>query len=78
MLRYCYQRELSRSPDLSGEVEARLTLLPDGTVGEAKILHHSFAGQVVPDCFLQRLSRVTFPTAQGPTVITATWTMSPS
>ncbi|MED5370781.1 MAG: AgmX/PglI C-terminal domain-containing protein [Myxococcota bacterium] len=37
-VRYCYQRVLTRSPSLEGEIKVRFLILPDGSVGYVGLL----------------------------------------
>jgi hypothetical protein len=56
-IRFCYERELKRNPDLKGKVSVRFTITPAGTVTNAKIISTTLNSDTVERCILSRISR---------------------
>ena len=54
-IRYCYERELKRDPDLKGKVSVRITVGPDGTVKNATIVSSTLNNERVERCILARI-----------------------
>ena len=54
-IRYCYERELKRFPDLKGKVTVRITVAPDGSVKEAVIVDSTLNNDRVERCILARI-----------------------
>jgi len=53
-IRYCYERELKRNPELKGKVTVRITVGPDGSVKEANIAASTLNDERVERCILSR------------------------
>ncbi len=53
-IRYCYERELKRNPELKGKVTVRITIGPDGLVKEANIAASTLNDERVERCILSR------------------------
>lgn len=73
-IRYCYQRELSKNPDLAGKTTIKFVIAKDGTVSNTTVKtedwNHSDAGKIVNSCICGRFSRFQFPEPQdGGTVM---------
>lgn len=64
-VRYCYQRELSRDPDLSGKVTVQFVIARDGSVSKAKIKSSSLGSEAVESCITDRFLRLDFPEPSG-------------
>ena len=54
-IRYCYDRELKRNPELKGKVSVRITVSPEGHVTAAEILSSSLNNTRVQRCILARI-----------------------
>ncbi|MBN2102702.1 energy transducer TonB [bacterium] len=54
-IRYCYERELKRDPELKGKISVRITVSPDGHVMAAEILSSSLNNTRVQRCILARI-----------------------
>jgi TonB family protein len=54
-VRYCYERELKRTPDLAGKVTVRITVGPDGAVTNAEIVNSTLNNERVERCILSRI-----------------------
>lgn len=54
-IRYCYERELKRDPELKGKVSVRITVSEDGYVTAAEIISSSLNNIRVERCMLARI-----------------------
>ena len=54
-IRYCYERELKRNPELKGKLTVRITLSPDGSVKNAEIAQSTMQDERVERCILSRI-----------------------
>jgi len=66
-VRYCYERELLRDPDLEGSLKVRFTIAADGTVAAAEITESLHA--TVDQCVKERVLGWTFGESDGVTVV---------
>jgi len=65
-IRYCYQRELNRSPTLSGKLVVKFVISGNGSVSQAKTHSSTMAGgDAVQSCINQRFMRFQFPEPKG-------------
>ncbi len=64
-LRYCYQRELTKHPDLAGKVVIKFTIAADGTVSSAAIKQTTLNNETVEACLVARFMRMTFDAPAG-------------
>ena len=54
-IRYCYERELKRNPELKGKVTVRITVAPEGSVRKAEIVSSTVSSTRVERCILSRI-----------------------
>jgi TonB family protein len=54
-IRYCYERELRRNPELKGKITVRVTVSPDGSVKDAEIASSTMNDERVERCILSRV-----------------------
>lgn len=64
-LRYCYERELRRTPGLRGKVVVKLTVDKDGKATAVKIEADTLKSEAVTACLKARVKRLRFPKPQG-------------
>jgi hypothetical protein len=65
-IRYCYQRELNRSPTLSGKIVVKFVISGDGSVSQAKTHSSTMkGGDAVQSCINSRFMRFQFPEPKG-------------
>lgn len=64
-IRYCYQRELTKSPDLSGKITVKFVIAKDGSVSKAEIKSSSMGSPTVESCIADRFRRFQFPEPKG-------------
>ena len=68
-LRYCYQKELQKHPDLAGKVVIKFTIAADGTVSVAEIKESTLNNETVEACLVARFLRMTFDAPAGGSVV---------
>jgi hypothetical protein len=54
-IRYCYERELKRNPELKGKVTIRIVVASDGSVRDAVIVSSTLNNERVERCILSRI-----------------------
>lgn len=64
-IRFCYQKELSRQPDLGGKVVVQFVISKSGDVSSAKIKSSSLGNNAVESCMTSRFLRFSFPEPAG-------------
>lgn len=64
-IRYCYQRELNRQPDLAGKVTVKFTIARDGTVSSSAVKTSSLGNESAESCLVGRFYRMNFPEPMG-------------
>jgi len=64
-IRYCYQRELTKKPDLGGKVTVKFVIAPNGHVSKASIKSSSLGDKTVEKCVTDRFMRFIFPKPKG-------------
>ncbi len=60
-IRYCYQRELSKSPELGGTITVAFEIAADGRVSSASTQSSTMANEAVETCIIGRFQRFSFP-----------------
>ncbi len=63
--RYCYEKELTRNPNLAGKVTAEFVIGPTGSVLQSKIQSTSLQNSNVEKCLLRSVNKMKFPACQG-------------
>lgn len=64
-IRYCYQRELTKTPSLGGKLSIKFTIASDGTVSGANARVNSLGSQAVEQCVVGRFFKMQFPEPSG-------------
>ena len=64
-IRYCYQRELTKDPQLEGKVVVKIVIAGDGTVSSASVKSSSLGNEAVESCIVSRFERLQFPAPRG-------------
>lgn len=64
-IRYCYQRELNRSPGLAGKVSVKFIIAKDGSVSSANVAKSTMGNERVESCVTARFHHMTFPPLRG-------------
>ena len=64
-IRYCYQRELTKNPNLGGKVTVKFVIAKDGSVSKASIKSTTMGSKAVEGCITGRFMRFQFPEPKG-------------
>jgi hypothetical protein len=64
-LRFCFEWQLDRHPELAGRVSMDWRILPDGTVADAGIAEDALHDETVLRCFRGVIGRLQFPPPEG-------------
>jgi pSer/pThr/pTyr-binding forkhead associated (FHA) protein len=64
-IKYCYQRQLTKNPDLGGKITVKFVIAKDGTVSKASIKSSSMGSKDVENCITGRFMRFKFPEPKG-------------
>ncbi len=64
-IRYCYQRELTKNPNLGGKITVKFVIAKDGTVSKASIKSSTMGSKSVEGCITSRFMRFKFPEPKG-------------
>jgi TonB family protein len=72
-IRYCYERQLSASPDLYGKVAVKFVIGAAGEVTSQQIGSSTLKNAMVEGCILRRVARWKFPNPKGGTSVIVTY-----
>ena len=64
-IKYCYDREFQKYPDLSGKLLAQWVIAAEGNVNTSKMTQNSMGNINVEKCVLRVINRMTFPKPRG-------------
>ncbi len=68
-LKYCYEKELQRRPQLSGKIELFWVIKPNGTVDRAKVAASTMGSRDVEGCMERQVRNWHFPKSNAPTIV---------
>lgn len=63
--KYCYERELSKDPNLYGKITITFTIAGNGRVSEAQVIQTTMHNPNVEECVLRVVRRIRFPQPKG-------------
>jgi TonB family protein len=63
--KYCYERELSKDPNLYGKITVTFTIAGNGRVSEANVIQTTMHNANVEACVLRVVRRIRFPAPKG-------------
>lgn len=64
-IKYCYEKELSKNPNLYGKIAVKFTISGNGSVSEAEIEQTEMNNAAVEDCIIRNIKRWLFPAPKG-------------
>lgn len=70
---YCYERQLSASPDLYGKIAVKFTISGNGQVEAQKINDSTLKNSSVEGCILNKIAKWKFPEPKGGTKVLVTY-----
>ena len=65
MLQYCYERVLTKQPDLAGEFSVQFVITDSGSVRDPMIESTTLHNDEVEKCVIGRFKRMSFPAPEG-------------
>ncbi|HJL15841.1 MAG TPA: AgmX/PglI C-terminal domain-containing protein [Sandaracinaceae bacterium LLY-WYZ-13_1] len=71
-VRYCYEQQLARDPDLAGDVSLALLVSPEGAVSTARIASSTLGNTSAEGCIARAGRRLRFPAPDGGGVVQVT------
>ena len=72
-IRFCYEQELPRQPDLAGRVAVNFTIVPSGVVAAAVVQSSTLGNPRAENCLLEAVRRWSFPQPAGGGLVIATY-----
>lgn len=64
-IRWCYQQELQKNPDLAGQIKMQWVILPSGFTASVKVGETSMRNATVERCIGERIATWRFPAPKG-------------
>ncbi|HEX4620319.1 MAG TPA: TonB family protein, partial [Myxococcaceae bacterium] len=79
-IKFCYEQELNKTPNLNGKVAVQWVIDPTGSVSDANVTETSLSNNNAESCMLARIRRWKFPSPEGGGVVTVTfpWIFKPA
>jgi hypothetical protein len=68
-IKFCYEKELQRKPNLSGKIDVYWVIVPDGSVEKSRIAGSTMEDTAVEGCIVRQVKQWTFPRSEGRTVV---------
>lgn len=72
-IKFCYERELQKHPDLSGRVSIKFLIDGHGVVKSAVVANSTIANANVDQCIVGTVRRMTFPSPENNGVVIVTY-----
>jgi hypothetical protein len=72
-IKYCYEKELTKEPQLYGKVTVLFVISGDGSVGDALVQQTTMGSEPVESCMTNHIKRWTFPAPQGGGTVQVTY-----
>ena len=64
-IKYCYEKELTRNPNLAGKIVTSFTIGGTGHVQDCDVAETSLNDPTVEDCVVKIIKRIQFPAPKG-------------
>lgn len=72
-IRYCYEKQLSNTPDLAGKVLVEFVITGEGSVSSAHVSEQTLSDAEVGKCIVSKVKTWTFPKPKGNGVVVVTY-----
>jgi TonB family protein len=72
-IRYCYEQELVRRPDLAGRVQVQFVISQSGAVSSSSVANSTMGNANVEQCVSRAVGRIAFPQPDGGGVVIVTY-----
>ncbi len=68
-IRFCYEKELSKDPKLSGKILVKFVIAATGSVSSATTNMSTMKNPIVEECVNKKFLRMKFPSPEGGGVV---------
>jgi TonB family protein len=72
-IRYCYERELAKSPGLYGKVQVKFIIAATGLVSNSQVDESTMKNANVEQCIVQKVRGWRFPKPKGGGIVIVTY-----
>lgn len=72
-IRYCYEQQLTRRPDLAGRVAIRFVISGSGAVSASSVANSTLGDPAAEQCVARAVQRIAFPQPDGGGVVIVTY-----
>ncbi len=72
-IRYCYERELTRTPGLNGKIVVKWVITGTGSVRQAQVVETGMKNKSVESCLTSRINGWRFPKPKGGGIVIVTY-----
>lgn len=72
-IRYCYERELTRTPGLNGKIVVKWVITGTGSVRQAQVIETGMNNRAVESCLTTRINGWRFPKPKGGGIVVVTY-----
>ncbi len=72
-IRYCYEQQLARRPDLAGRVQIRFVISSSGAVTTSTVAGSTLGNPAAEQCVARAVQRIAFPQPEGGGVVIVTY-----
>lgn len=72
-VRYCYERQLQKTPALKGKVKLKLVIRPDGNVAAVQVVDSTLKSEPVESCLMAKAKRWVFPASKSAGMVVVTY-----
>lgn len=72
-IKYCYEKEFQKAPDLEGKLVANWTISPEGDVETSSMAQNTMRNESVEKCLLRVVNRMMFPKPRGGGIVKVTY-----
>jgi TonB family protein len=64
-IRWCYERELAKSPNIFGRIKVKFTITESGSVRNSNVLRTAMGNSTVEKCVARTIKKIRFPKPLG-------------
>lgn len=68
-IKYCYEKELQRSPDLNGKIDIAWVIRPNGSVDRHRVAKSTMNNAAVEGCIVRTVGSWQFPKSDADTIV---------
>ncbi len=72
-IRFCYEQQLARQPDLNGRVAVRFVISSSGAVSSSSVASSTLGDPTAETCIARAVQRIAFPQPEGGGVVIVTY-----